>query len=338
MATNYDLKLVVDADTTEARRKLDALGVPSGNGATAPSGPAAPSPSPEAQEAAARVRKFRLDPSYKPNLSNNPDDFGKKAGDVAGKAIGKAVAGLLAHEVSATIFSGLKTAGGDNRTVNKAESTVGGALKYGTIGAMFGPIGAAIGGLVGAGVGYLQEDQRQKGVVEQRDLAVRDADYRRNVNTAVGMADSAFDKSLGLAGGSRQRAEMIRARRDEIANGNGQFSIKSLERALKNADPESSRGQSLLANLEMQKNRVAQLDSQLVEEGLAVAPGRLDPGDVTDSLAKRGIQVGGQVDVARVNEKIMGDVQGCRALLEKIANMGTDRVMTVESITRAVYN
>ena len=44
MATNYDLKLVVDADTTEAQRKLDEL--------------AAAKSSPEVQEAAQRVRDY----------------------------------------------------------------------------------------------------------------------------------------------------------------------------------------------------------------------------------------------------------------------------------------
>ena len=186
MATNYDLKLVVDADTTEAQRKLDALGGGTSGGAS-PSGSSIPSPSPAAQEAAERVRRFRLDPNYKPNLSNNPDDFGKKAGEVAGRAIGKAVAGFVAHEVASTIFNGLKTPGGDNRTVNKAEATVGGALKYGTIGAMIGgPLGAIIGSLAGAGMGYFQEDQRQKKAVEARDNAMSRANEQLKVSTQRG--------------------------------------------------------------------------------------------------------------------------------------------------------
>lgn len=337
MATNYDLKLVVDADTTEAQRKLDALGGGTSGGAS-PSGSPVPSPSPAAQEAAERVRKFRLDPNYKPNLSNNPDDFGKKAGEVAGRAIGKAVAGFVAHEVASTIFNGLKTPGGDNRTVNKAEAGVGGALKWGTLGAMLGgPIGAAIGGIGGAIMGVFQERQRQQKAVEARDQAERVADYSRTRDTAVGAADSAFGKSLDMAGGWRQRQEMIRARRDEIANGSGTWSIRNLKETLKGLDPESDRGKVVAANLEMQKNRVAALDRQLVDEGLAVAPGRLEAGNVTDSLAKRGIQVGAQVDVAQVNEKIMGEVQSCRALLEKIANMGTDNLHNVGAMQRAVY-
>lgn len=338
MATNYDLKLVVDADTSEAQRKLDALGGGASGGAS-PSGSSIPSPSPEAQEAAARVRRFRLDSNYKPNLSNNSDDFGKKAGEVAGRAIGKAVAGFLAHEVASTIFNGLKTPGGDNRTVNKAEATVGGALKYGTMGAMIGgPLGAIIGSLAGAGMGYFQEDQRQKKAVEARDQAERVADYSRERDTAVGAADSAFGRSLELAGGWRQRQEMLRARRDEIENGSGSWSIKNLKETLKGLDPESERGKAVAANLEMQKNRVAALDRQLLDEGMAVAPGRIDPGSVADSWAKRGIQVGAQVDVAQVNEKIMGEVQSCRALLEKLANMGTDNLHNIGAMQRAVYD
>ena len=131
---------------------------------------------------------------------------------------------------------------------------------------------------------------------------------------------------------------MIRARRNEIESGSGTWSIKNLKETLKGLDPESDRGKVVAANLEMQKNRVAQLDRQLVDEGLAVAPGRLEPGSVTDSLAKRGIQVGAQVDVAQVNEKIMGEVQSCRSLLEKIANMGTDNLHNIGAMQRAVYD
>ena len=338
MATNYDLKLVVDADTTEAQRKLDALGGTSGGGGAAPAGPSAPSPSPAAQDAAARVRSFRLDPNYKPNLSNNPDDFGKKAGDVAGKAIGKAVAGFLAHEVSSTVFNGLKTPGGDNRQVNQAEAGVGGALKYGTMGAMIGgPLGAIIGGVGGAFMGVYQERQRQTKAVEARDNEMRNNLYRRTVDTAMGASDSAFEQALDLAGGSRQRQEMIRARRDEIESGNGSWSIKNLEKALKGLDPESDKGRRIAANIEMQRGRVAALDQQLLQEGLAAAPGRLDPGSVADSWAKRGVQVGAQVDVAQVNEKIMGEVQSCRALLEKIANMTNDGAIGIRGMQKAVF-
>ena len=339
MATNYDLKLVVDADTTEAQRKLDALGGGSSGGGASPSGSSVPSPSPAAQEAAERVRRFRLDSNYKPNnLSNNPDDFGKKAGDVAGKAIGKAVAGFLAHEVATTIFTGLKTPGGDNRTVNQAEAGVGGALKYGTMGAMVGGIpGAIIGGVGGAIMGVYQERQRQTKAVEARDNEMRNSLYRRTVDTAMSASDSAFGRSLEHAGGWRQRQEMIRARRDEIENGSGSFSIKNLEKALKNLDPESDKGKRVAANIEMQRSRVAALDQQLLDEGLAVAPSRLDPGSVADSWAKRGVQIGAQVDVAQVNERIMGEVQSCRALLEKIANMTNGDTVSIRAMQRAVY-
>ena len=371
MATNYDLKLVVDADTTEAKRKLDELSAAQSSPEVqdaakrvqAKANPApdrtqpAPRPLPQApaiqppqastptihtpaaQDAADRVRRFRLDQNYKPNMSNNPDEFGKKAGDVAGKAIGKAIAGFIAHEVSTTMFSAMKTTGGDNRKVNQAEAGVGGALKYGTMGAMIGgPIGALIGGIGGAFMGVYQERQRQEKAVEARDNAMYWGNRRRNITNAMSASDSAFGKSLEMAGGWRQRQELIRARRDEIESGSGSWSIKNLEKLLKGIDPESEKGKDIVANIERQRNRVAALDQQLLDEGLSVAPNRLDPGSVADSWAKRGIQVGAQVDVAQVNEKIMGEVQSCRSLLEKIANMTNDGSIGIRNMQKAVYD
>jgi len=340
MATNYDLRLVVDADTSEAQRKLDALG----EGASAPGGgsgaPGAPSPTPAAHEAAERVRQARngLGGGSSGGVGRQPQEFGRAAGDVAGKMIGKAVAGFMAHEVASVVFNGLKTPGGDNRTVNKAEATVGGAMKYATMGAMLGgPLGAIIGGIAGAGVGYFQEDQRQKKAVEARDNAMRRANEQLNVSTAMSASDSAFGKALELSGGWRQRQEMIRARRDEIESGSGSWSIASLEKKLKALDPESDDSKTVASQIEMQRNRVASLDQQLLDERLAVAPSRMDPASVADSWAKRGVQVGAQVDVAQVNEKIMGEVQGCRALLEKIANMANDGQIGVGRMIEAVY-
>lgn len=335
----YDLKLVVDADTTEAQRKLDALG----GGASAPAGGQdAPRPSPAAEAAAAEVRRERGvlggGGSQGGGVARPGEDFGRKAGDVAGRMIGKAVAGFLAHEVAGTVFANLKTPGGDNRTVEKAESAVGGALRYGTMGAMLGgPWGAAIGGVVGAGVGYYQEQTRQKKAAEAEENATLISDFARGRDTAIGASDSAFSRSLDLAGGWRQRLEALRARREEIATGSGHTSIRSLEGFLRGADPNARNTIELKGILEAQKGRVASLDRQILDEGLAVAPSRMDPGDVGDAWSKRGIGIGATIDVSQVNEKIMGEVQGCRALLEKIANMGTDNIIDIIGMQRAVY-
>ena len=93
----------------------------------------------------------------------------------------------------------------------------------------------------------------------------------------------------------------------------------------------------LLYNLDNAREYSGKSDQQLLDEGLSVAPGRLDPGSVADNWAKRGVQVGAQVDVAQVNEKIMGEVQSCRALLEKIANMTNDGTANIIRMQRAVY-
>ena len=298
-----------------------------------------PAPAPRPRPQPAPVTQPQPAPAPRPNNVQQPEAFGRQAGDVAGRAIGKAVAGFLAHEVARTVFDNIKTPGGDNRTANKAESAVGGALRYGTMGAMLGgPLGAIVGGVVGGGIGYLQEQTRQQKSVEARDQAERVADYSRTRDTAIGASDSAFARSLDMSGGWRQRLDMMRARRDEIASGDGTWSIKNLKEQLKGLDPESGRGKVVAANLETQKNRVASLDQQILQEGLAVAPSRLEPGDVGDSWSKRGIGIGATVDVSQVNEKIMGEVQSCRALLEKIANMGTDNLHSIGAMQRAVFD
>ena len=141
-----------------------------------------------------------------------------------------------------------------------------------------------------------------------------------------------------MAGGWRQRVAMLRARRDEIENGEGPWSVRNLERRLKKyKDPESIESKSTLANLEIQKNRVAAIDEQLVQEGLPWQPGRLENGAVSDSWARRGIGIGATVDVAQVNDRIMSEVQDCRRLLEKIADMGADKVYTIDTLQRVVY-
>ncbi len=358
MATEYDLKLVVDADTSAAKRKLDALGGGSGGGALPPvpgssstsahvtrrdaeralSGTPPGAPSPAAREAAERVKGERAKAAAGRGGGESAGEFGRAAGDVAGHMIGKAVAGFVAHQLASTVFAAMKTPGGDNRKVNMAEAAVGGALQYGTLGAMVGgPVGAAVGGLAGAIAGLAQEAIRQKKAVEARDLEIDNADYARARNTPIRASDQAFSQSLEMAGGWRQRVAMLRARRDEIANGDGQWSVRSLEKELKGVDPESAVSQRLMASLETQKNRVAALDAQLVQEGLPWQPGRLDAGSVTDSWARRGIGIGASVDVSQVNDRIMSEVQDCRRLLEKIAGMGTDRLHTVEAIQRTVF-
>ena len=329
MATDYDLRLVVDADTSAARQKLDELG----NSRSGGKEPLAPSA--EAQAAAERVRNgISPDSGKKPGGKGAGEEFGRAAGDVAGRMIGKAVAGFVAHQVASTVFAAMKTPGGDNRAVGMAEAGVGGALQYGTMGAMVaGPIGAAVGAIAG----LAGEAVRQKKALEARDAGILMADYARGRDTAISISDNAFRQTLDYSGGWRQRADAIRARRDAIANGEGTWSIKSLTETLKGLDPESSRGKTVAANLETQKQRVAQLDQQLIQEGLPWQPGRLEPGSVTDSFAKRGIQVGATVDVAQVNDRIMSEVQDCRRLLEKIANMGTDNLHTVGAMQRTVF-
>ena len=265
MATDYDLRLVVDADTSAAEKKLDALGA-SGKSQSL-------TPSAEAQDAAERVRQARGMGGRQSGGAKiaGAGEFGREAGNVAGKAIGKAVAGFMATQVATLVFSAMKTPGGDNRNVNMAEAGVGGALRYGTMGAMLGgPVGAAIGAIGGAVAGLAAEARRQQQAVQARDQAIRVNDYSRGRDQAVQASDRAFGQLLDMAGGWKQRVEMLRARRDELVSGAGQWSLKNLEKLVAEANPESDVGKVRLANLEMQKQRVAALDQQIIQEGITV--------------------------------------------------------------------
>ena len=342
MATEYDLKLVVDADTSEAQRKLDALGGGQGPAGPQPSAGAASGvpaePSPAAQEAAERVKRERARTVGGRGAAAEAGEFGRAAGDVAGRMIGKAVAGFVAHQIAGTVFEAMKTPGGDNRAVNMAEAGVGGALQYGTMGAMIaGPVGAAVGALSGALVGFAQETVRQKQAVMARSVEVAVSDRNIQRDASVRASDQAFAQALDMAGGWRQRVGMLRARRDQIADGDGQWSVRSLERRLRGLDPDSDASRITLADLNAQKQRVAQLDMQMVQEGLPWQPGRLDAGRVTDSWARRGVAIGASVDVSQVNDRIMSEVQDCRRLLERIADMATDRTISVGAMQRVVF-
>lgn len=403
MATNYDLRLVVDADTTDARRKLDELAEahrspevqeagrrvqeqtdrprderrsdprPSAPEPSAPpvrpqprpQPPATPKP-PEPKENPAEPQAPETDRSYLPKPVMTPeewdawhtkqveesdrraeaakkkeaDDFGRAAGETAGKAIGRAVAGFVGRQVVGTAFAALKTPGGDNRALNIAEQGINSGIMGGMAGYELGKgKGAAIGSMLMASVGIATEVIRQMHAVTARDNAMRFQDQNRNRGVVNNASDSAFGKQLDMAGGFRQREELLRARRQELMYGEGAWSVRNLTRKVKYYDPESDAGKNALAQLNMQKDRVAAINSQLVELGFerAAAPGRLDPSGVADTWSARGIQVGAQVDVAQVNEKIMDEVAECRALLQKIAEMGTDRPSTITDVQRAVF-
>ena len=152
---DYEVKLRVDADAEDAKRDLDDIEAKgqrvkrslSGGGGGGGKGPRA-----------------------------TGREMGDELGKVAGRAIGKAVAGFIAHQVSGLVFEGMRTHGGDNTNVNRAESTVGGALQGGTMGAMVGgPWGAAIGAVLG---GVLVTERIMPGVVYQ--------DHGARTDTVVG--------------------------------------------------------------------------------------------------------------------------------------------------------
>ncbi len=322
-----DFKLVVGADTSEARAELDAIErrAQAVKDAKAESEQRPGTPSATPVPAAGK-------PGAKP-----AQDFGRNAGEVAGRAIGKAVAGFLVHDVASQMFSSMRTVGGDNRAIDRAEGAVGGAVKYGTMGAMIGgPLGAAIGGIAGAISGLAGQLNREKTEKQTADLATRVADHNRTIQGGVAMADRAFGEELSLEGNWRRRVGMMAERAGDIQGGDGSWSIRNLEKALKNLTPGTAQYDQVAKNLEMQKNRAASLQQQMFEEALPWRPRMMEAGEVADSFSKRGLEVGAQADVASVTDRMLDELRAIRQDLHAVASRGADEVHTPESLLRRI--
>lgn len=323
-----DFKLIVGADTTEARRELDEIRAAAENVKAArgePSVGGSPVPSSGSAGAASPAKQSR----------KAAQEFGKEAGGVAGSLIGKAVAGFMVHQVAGTILSSMRTVGGDNRNVDRAESSLNGALGGALMGSKFGPLGALVGGLGGAAMNLWGQHEKERMERESASLNIRMADHRRTVDSSVSMSDRAFSEELGFEGNWKRRIGMMADRAGTIYGGDGAWSIRNLEASLKKKTPGTVDYDVTAKNLEMQKNRLASLQQKMFEEALPWRPRSMEAGEVTDSFAKRGIEVGAQVDVASVNDRILDEVKAMRITIGEIARKGTDAVHTVDSMFNA---
>lgn len=314
-----DFRLVVDADTTSAKRELDAI-----------------------RESAEKTRKAREEatgegrpsgdpgkPSDGPGARRADDEFGRRAGDVAGKAIGKAVAGFLAHEAVGAVMQSMRTVGGDNTSVDRAESALAGAAKYGTMGAMLGgPAGAVIGAALGAGAGLWQQRNKERQDREAAALATRQADYRRTVTGGIGMSDAAFRAELSMEGNYKRRIDMMGERARNLQSGPGEWSVANLQKTLAGLTPGTARYDAVAQNIETQKERIAQLQQQMFAEALPWKPRGVDAGEVTDAFAKRGIEIGAQADVGGLNDKVIDELRAIRQEIHAASVRGADTLYT----------
>lgn len=315
---DYKTELVVGADTSDAERKLDALErrrEQLDGGGDAGAAPAAPPPAPAPPR-----------PPGSPPSPSRPDRDGDVFGRAAARQIGRAIAGYALHQGAAIAFGAARTPGASNVNVDRAEATVGGALQYGTMGAMLGgPIGAVIGGLAGAAAGLVRHEQELSRTIAENRIARGATVYRAGVAATARASDAAFGELLqGRTLG--ERASMLEARREELRAGAGGWSIASLEKELRRREDRGETSgreyESIAENLAMQRQREAALTDQIIAtrmENSAAMDVRAS--DFSDAYSKRGLTVGGDAATAAMNEQLAIGREQVQ-LLRRIAEMG----------------
>jgi len=288
---DYEVKLRVDADADEAKKDLDEIeargervkrSLEGGGGGGG--GGKGKSPRRQGQEMG--------------------DEFSK----VAGKAIGKAIAGFVAHQVSGIVFEGMRTFGGDNTNVDRAQAAVGGAMQFGTMGAMMGgPWGAAIGALVGGVtslVGQLQKEDRQRAAVDQ---GMRMSNWESANGAAASIGKTALSGLLDRAWtGNGGRAEVLRGQvqdtlgvyrtaRSRLDEASG-WDQEAEAFKVRQADYQRAQQQYFGALQDWANERLAGIGNAKPYEAA----------DFGDRFTSGGMYVGPQVDAAGVND-VLGD-------------------------------
>ena len=299
---DYEVKLRVDADGKEAEKELEeieskgqrikrTLGGGGGGGGKSP--------------------------------RQQGHEMGEELSKVAGRAIGKAIAGFVAHQVSGIVFEGMRTYGGDNTNVDRAQATVGGAMQYGTMGAMVGgPWGAAIGALVGGVtslVGQLQKENNQKAAVDQ---VIRMSNWQAAEGATAGIGKSALGALLDRAWtGNGGRAQILRERaRTALEN---YTTARSRFTEASGWDQGSEAFKVRQADFQRaQQAYFGALQDYANEKVAGIGNAKpYEAGEFGDSFSARGMYIGPQVDVASVNDKLGDSMDEQIALLRQLVDI-----------------
>ena len=220
------LKVELEVDNTEAKKKVKEAvsGAESGAGASAPPAvptpPATPSADPSsANSRAAKSAKEAADGLEKVNrsarnLSNGAEDSARSLKDVAKSFAGLGV-GMSMHFARQFVEQG--------STADKALGIGENASNLGFMGAkMAGPWGAAIGGLVGAGKGWMENEKaeadRMMAEAKQRTANIESIQswQKARAETLAFKAtlDQLTDTETSLADRQRMVAEEIKKREE----------------------------------------------------------------------------------------------------------------------------
>lgn len=311
MAEEYGVKLKVTADTAEAQREMDAL---------------------------LREKSSRVAQAVKASTGVGGDDaasarragremgksFEQTASRATGRAIGKALAGVVLHQGVSALFGALENPGGDNTALRRTKGTVTGALGTAVAGGMIaGPMGAAIGALVG-GVGGLanvmsEERRTQKEMVHQARMTI----FSASANVASSLGSTAQQRLLEMQGGREKRVAFLREQSDTW-HARGQEAFNRLSAF--SGDHTSEQFKLLQQDYARAMGEWSKAHTTYLTEKVGPSVPFYKGSEFTDAFAQRGLFVGAQVSVGDVNQKITEQQGRMVELLQRILDVTQLRV------------
>lgn len=173
-------------------------------------------------------------------------------------------------------------------------------------------VGAGIGAAVGAATGAINAWTEAVNASREAVEGIRQIGRGNTVATGTRRQDEAFQKTL-QAMTYDERLEAIAARARQIRDGDGDASIKSLERWLKDAaergDTETEDYRTRMGLLTTQTQRLGALDALYDRTEETPPVSLMRAAETTDALAKRGGTVGPTVDVGDVNRDLLATLR-----------------------------
>lgn len=264
-----------------------------------------------------------------------PGGEGEEFGKAAGKQIGKALAGFMAREASGILFNELRRRGMGGQNLDIAQGALGGALAFGTTGAMLGgPLGALIGGGLGAAAGgfkawqKLQEDEMAKQLARNQQMLGLDVEDAGRARSLAAMKYMTATSRLFDAAPNRQaRVEMIGNEAGRLDSMLKDVTLRLKKMIEAGTDPND--GGFLAAKQERADlaSRLQALETMKFKAGLEDPLALASAASFSDAFSKRGLYVGGQVDVGSINERIAAaneeQVSLLRQIAERMRNIST---------------
>jgi hypothetical protein len=193
-----------------------------------------------------------------------------------------------------------------------------------------GPVGAAIGGAAGLVVGAFKQLSEEAKETREGLMSLRLGAASSTQSISSSRQDDAFYTTLKYKT-KEDRQAAIDERIEQLAEGNGKYSIKSISYRQRRriieglTDTEAYKRDEMM--LGQQKSRLTSLFGNQSEESKTSSYNPLDASAVTDCLGAMGGIVGRQVDIADVNKDMLSELKRINANIERMGGYRPDEAL-----------